>query len=283
MTYIQHIFIGEEKENLLYEKKNLNDNSTNEISISFLGNKTKREESDQEENQIKNEEIKNALNIKIKEDYFKKVYKENISKKKGRKLKYEMNKGIHTKDSDDNKMIKIKTYFGNDFQNFVNIILKNEKMNKLNPIININLKRDFNLELWDKSIKDIYLETKISSKYRYIDQNDNINIINKIYKEENKEIIKLFDLTYGEVFTIFIRDIKSINLELLEKIKESKILDENKFPTIKYFLNLIKEQEKKKGESDEFIDKYIKDIIRLCLNFREWFLDKKGRQRNKEI
>ena len=254
-----------------FDKRDLNDN-TNEKSTSFLEKKTIREESDLDEYLIKNEDIA-VKKIEIKGDNIKKD-----KTKRGRKTKTGNNKEEHTKDSDDNKMCKIKTFFGNNFQDFINLILKNTKLNKLSTIINNNLKKDYNLELWDKSLKDIYLETKISSKYRYADPNNNINIIKKIYEEENEEIIKFLDLTYGEIFEIFIRDINSMNSALQKKIENSEILDNSKFLTIYDFLNKIRKEENK-GESDEFIEKYIEDIIRLSLNFKQWFMAKNGRER----
>ena len=260
---------GEYKENKLKEKKELNDKTIKETSISFLGNKTKREESKTVKNvEINGDKIKNRIEIKG-------------TRKRGRKKKSEIDKGVHTKNSEDNKMIKIKTFFGNNFQKFVNKILRYVELDKLAPKLNENLKRDFNLKLWDKSLKDIYLETNISSKYSSTEPKNNIKLIKKIYEEKNEKIIKFLDLSYGEVFEIFIKDINSMNLELITKIKDSEILDNSKFLTINDFLKKIKEQEKEKGESDEFIDKYITDIKTLCLNFKQWFITKRGRKRIK--
>ena len=260
---------GEYKENQLIEKKELNDNAIKEES-SFLGNKTKREEPKNVKNiEINDEKIKNTIEIKS-------------VKKQGRKKKSEIDKGFHTKNSEDNKMIKIKTFFGNNFQNFVNKILRYAELDKLGPKLNVNLKRDFNLKLWDKSLKDIYLETNISRKYSSTEPKNNIKLIKKIYEEKNDKIIKFLELSYGEVFEIFIKDINTMNLKLIKKIKDSEILDNSKFLTINDFLEKIKDQEKEKGESDEFIDKYITDIKTLCLNFKQWFLTKKGRKRIKK-
>ena len=153
--------------------------------------------------------------------------------------------------------------------------------NKLTFTMNVNSGKDYNLKLWDKPLKDIYLETNISGKYSSTTPENNIKLIEKIYDEKNAEIIKFLDLSYGEVFEIFIKDINTMNLKLKKKIKDSEILDNSKFLTIKDFLNKIKEEEKKKGESDEFIDKYITDIKNLCLNFKQWFISKRGRKKNK--
>ena len=283
---LSSLFDNYKFEHFLKVEKSINDDGIKEISKPYLGNKTKRDEFDLQNYLIKDGDIKTIKNIEIKKDERHDIINEFFNKnkkKRGRKRKSAINKGSHTKDSEDNKMIKIKTFFCNSFQKFVNIILRIVKFDKLDSVIGENLKRDFNLELWDKSLKDIYLETNISSIYSTTNPKNNRDLIKKIYKEENKEIIKILDLSYGEVFEIFIKDIKSINLELFQKIKDSIILDNSKFSTIKDFLDKIKEQEKNKGESEEFIEKYIKDIIRLCLNFRHWFLSKKARQRKKKL
>ena len=114
---------GEYKENKLKEKKELNDNSIKDISKSFLGNKTKREES----KIIKNIEIKVNKNRN-----------RNDIKKRGRKKKFEI-KGSHTKNAEDNKMIKIKMFIINNFHNFLNKILRYVEFDA----ININLNRHF--------------------------------------------------------------------------------------------------------------------------------------------
>ena len=227
-----HFWINLEniKKNKLKEKKEINDNTIKDISKSFLGNKTKREES----KIIKNIEIKVNKNRN-----------RNDIKKRGRKKKFEI-KGSHTKNAEDNKMIKIKTFLINNFHNFLNKILRYVKFDKLTSTMNVNLGKDYNLKLWDKPLKDIYLETNISGKYSSTTPENNIKLIEKIYDEKNAEIIKFLDLSYGEVFEIFIKDINTMNLKLKKKIKDSEILDNSKFLTIKDFLNKIKEEEKKR-------------------------------------
>ena len=51
------------------------------------------------------------------------------------------------------------------------------------------------------------------------------------------------------------------------------------FQDIEAFIYKIYDQEKKKGESEENIKKYIHDIINLCINFEKWFSNKIGRNR----
>ena len=208
--------------------------------------------------------------------------------KVGRKRKEDKTIGIHTKNSEDNKMIKIKTIFGNNLHNFINSFLeKGEKLIKLEPTIHEKLKKDFNIRLWDTPLKTIYLTTNIISKKKK-EKDKNKEIIKKIYEnKDNKyyDIIQLLNLTYGEAFQIFIRNIKPMNLELTNKILNCEILMSSKFPESNDVFNQIILKERRK-ETEEFIDNYIngeKGIKELSINFINWFKNKKGRNRIKNV
>lgn len=158
----------------------------------------------------------------------------------------------HSKYSEDNIIIKIKTFLGNNIHKFLNGLLEKDelKLVKLEPkLFHESLKKEYILKLWNSTLKDIYTNTKISSKYKKISfyENDiNIKIINKIYNEnKNKEVIQILNLTYEEIFNIFIRDIKPMNVELTNKIIGSQILNISKFKTITGFFEEIKTKGKK--------------------------------------
>lgn len=110
----------------------------------------------------------------------------------------------------------------------MNKSLKNKdiKFLKLGSKINKELKRDFNLKLLNRTIRDIYENTEITKKLRKLTKiNSNINkeIISKIYEENIEEqTIKILNLTYFELFQMFRSKIKSISLEL--EIKKNEIL-----------------------------------------------------------
>ena len=74
------------------------------------------------------------------------------------------------------------------------------KFLKLSCKINKELKRDFNLDLLNRTIRDIYENTEISKKLKKLSNiNFNINrkIISKIYEENIEEqTIKILNLTY---------------------------------------------------------------------------------------
>ena len=165
---------------------------------------------------------------------------------------------------------------------------KNYQFLKLDSKISENLKRDYNLMLLNITIKDLYEHSNISTKYRrqikdFSDKNK--FIIKKIYKE-NKEIetIDLLNLTFRELFKIFRRKIKSIDDFILEmRINQIPLLNSPELHDIETFFNEIREQEIDKNEKKEDINEYIDDIKLLCSNYEEWFLNKKGRKRNKKF
>ena len=88
--------------------------------------------------------------------------------KQGRKKKDSNIKGKHNKYSGDNRMRKIKANFVKYINEQLNSKLKNKniKFLKLDSKISENLKKDFNETLMKTKIKDLYLNTEISSKYR---------------------------------------------------------------------------------------------------------------------
>ena len=93
--------------------------------------------------------------------------KNKIEKQKGRKRKGEIDKGIHNKYSEDNIMRKIKSYFVNYCYNLLNRSLKDKNLVfvRLTGNISKNLKKDYNLNLLDRTIKDLYSNSIISGKY----------------------------------------------------------------------------------------------------------------------
>ena len=213
----------------------------------------------------------------------------NLKKTQGRKKKDEKEKGNHTKYSFDNIMRKIKSNFMDFCHKLLNRSIKDRNLQflKLNSKINENLKRDYNIELFKKTIQDLYENSPISCKYRkQIKECSHKNkmIIQEIYKKENEEIeaIKILKLTYGELFQIFRKKIANISPELEDKIKDITLLQNDEFNDINKFFNEIREQEIKKEESLEDIDEYINNVKNLCLTYEDWFNDKKGRNRNKK-
>ena len=196
----------------------------------------------------------------------------------GRKSKNNKLKGIkgkHTKNDKDNIIRKIKSFFGKSLYKYINkSFIGEEQLLKLNIDINRKLKRDYNLELFEMTLRDIYMNTEISDKYKNKDLESNAKTINKIYLEKKEiEVIKILNLTYYEAFEIFINPFKEISYDLKQKIEGTSILNNQQFGNIEILLNNVV----KNKEKNEDIQEYIDDIIYLCINFKQWFKNKTGR------
>lgn len=241
----------------------------------------------EEKENSKNREIKNLKENDTKRMFkIEKVRKEDKEKitQYGRKKQEDKDRGKngdHNRDSEDNKMRKIKSFFGKNLYIFIRDSLRDKKeFLKLEIKINKNLKKDFNEKLFKKKIKDIYLEYDISDKYVHYDKDINQKLIKKIYQEQTETaVIKILDLTYIEAFDIFRRKIigKDIDPELKSKINGTGFLDNKKFKDFECFIGKIREEEKKNSNGD--IEEYINDIKRLCIHFEDWFEKKVGRTR----
>ena len=213
--------------------------------------------------------------------------KKNKAPKYGRKTDKEKkngNNGKHTKKDKDNQMRKIKSFFGKSIYKYLkSSFIEETDLLKLEIDINKNLKRDFNLLLFKRTLKDIYSKSNISYKYKLKNVETNEALINKIYKEKKEiEVIKILNLTYGEIFEIFRQKLtlKPLSSELKSKIQGINILNKERFYNVEIFLKKIREEEKKKGESKKDIEEYIEDIKSLIIGFEDWFSNKIGRDRD---
>ena len=226
------------------QTSNDDDNDKNECN-ELLGKKTIREKKSKDIFEISKSTSTNNESFSNK-------------KSRGRKKKDVIEKGNHTKFTDDNMMRKIKCHFFNHINNSLNNSLTDKKLVflKLDNLINENLKRDYNMELMNKTIKDIYLNSKISNKYKNRKNDSNKELVERIYSE-NKETdtIKILEKEYIELFT-----------ELMEN-------------NIDKFCNEILNKEEKNGLPHEQTSVFFDKMKRLCNNYKDWFEKKRGRER----
>ena len=163
---------------LLNSPKNMKNNSF-EKEVYFI--EISNENSENNENRENNENKENN-------EYNNQVQKKQYGRK-SRDIKLMGVKGNHTKIDNDNMIRKIKSFFGKSLYKYLNrSFIGEEQLLKLNIDINRRLKQDFNVKLFDMKLKDIYLESDISDKYKYKTKEDNIKLINKIYKEQKENI-----------------------------------------------------------------------------------------------
>ena len=181
-------------------------------------------------------------------------------------------------------MRKIKSFFGKSLYKYLkNSFIEETDLLKLEIDINKNLKRDFNLHLFQRTLKDIYSKSNISFKYKLKNVETNEELINRIYKEEKeKEVMKILELTYGEAFEIFRQKLtlKPLSEKIKAKIQGINILNKERFSNVEIFLKKIREEGKRKGESKKDIEEYIEDIKNLVIVFEDWFQNKIGRDRD---
>lgn len=213
-------------------------------------------------------------------------------KNKGRKSFNDESEGKHTKDSEDNMLRKIKSFFVGSFHNYLNSIIENPelKLTKIDFYVCKELKKEFNENLFEATLKLIYMIVNLSDKYSNLIKNEpdkNRKIIERIFNENKEaEAIKILNLNFYEVYQIFISRYCPISPQLRKKIEGTNILISKEFWKLDDFLENIKdkfEKEKRKKKSQENIDEYISKVKNLCLGLKEWFQSKNGRQARKEV
>ena len=200
--------------------------------------------------------------------------------KLGRKKKGSNEIGKHGKKAKDNIANKIKTHF---YNNFTRDLIKDNSINK-----NINLKKlqtkgftsdvskKNNEHLFGKKMAEILKEKPISTKYSKSRRDENKKIIDEIYKEnKEKNVIKILELTYEELFIIYkIKLKKPEDLKKLEEIKdkiEGLILQEknNEYQDFEYFI-----EDLKKKHDPEYIEK----VKTIGLDYKNYFINKNERK-----
>ena len=269
-----------QKEIDFVNNENKVDQATTKFTDKFLGNKRNScQNYSSQKKAVKKPKKEKEVCIEINNEG---------KRKMGRKKKNDSNKGVHSKNTKDNIMRKIKSNFFGFIHNLLNKSLKSEKIKflKLESKINKELKRDFNLKLLNRTIRDIYEKSEISKKLRKlskINSNNNREIISTIYEQNIEEqTIKILNLTYFELFQMFRSKIKSLSLELELKKSEIPLLNTDEFSDINIFFTKIANEEMKNKESQENIDYYVNQVEELCIDYENWFTNKKGRNRIKK-
>ena len=198
------------------------------------------------------------------------LVKESLKEKNDINIKTKLNRGrrkkdaeyntqpIHDKFSEDNLIQKIKTFIFDYILENLNKSLK-YAMNKFYPLskkINSNLKKNFNEELLNRTIYDIYMNSDVNNRYINI-PDVNRNLIKKIYEEK------------VEIDTINILEKKF--KDVLNYIRE-KDLDN--------FMNKFRLRIMKKD--DKLIDSYMKAIEKMLFKYEIHFQTKFGRNLKKK-
>ena len=189
-----------------------------------------------------------------------------LGKKCGRKPKNEpkneKDQFTHSRNTTDNIFNKIKRVIFNYIIEKVNGSLRftYKRFLNFNTDISQNLKKDYNIELMEKTIKQIFEENTPSNRS---------DISNEEVKNKNKLIIKeIFDKN-EETETI-----KILNTKFIDLLKQEE--------TKKYIIDKIKNKVEKKGTktNTENSDDYMEKVRYWVENYENWFYEKRGRKRH---
>jgi len=294
MTLLEHSFSLENSINENFEKNfsqnqinNLSDNPMNDILSSsqiyenvgfefdFDLNNIQELTKDQNNNEEKDNQVftstkitfpkiankindnKEIINIILEES---KNENKNNGKKLGRKRKNEEREAFHTKDRDDNKMRKVKTYIMNFILDYLNksIVYNRKQFLKINKNVNQCLRKDFNMSLMQMTIKDIFVQNKINETYNDFKKERNLNqdLIKEIFeKNEDIETIKILNMKYIDLVIIY-------RTEFLNQ----------------FISDLTKKEIRAEGKKEK-VESYVEQLKYLLLNYEDWFEQKKGKDK----
>ena len=223
-------------------------------------------------NNDNSKENQNNANINEKnddKDNDKTISKDNIGRKRGRSFIL-----LHTKYSRDNIILKLNFLFYRFILDFIHkhMIDKTKFLRKPGYLAIRMNNRIKNERLLTMKISDILSEKEISLKYLFLDKFENRKIIDKIYDEKKeRNVIKILELTFEELFIIFRRKLNDPeDLLKLEKMKdkiEGIDLNENNNQYDDFVIYL----ERYKNDKD-----YIEKITKICLNYEKIMRAKKG-------
>ena len=176
--------------------------------------------------------------------------------KRGRKRDSNSSNPVHTKNTIDNKIRKIRIHgitFGmkliNDCITFQypnsNLALKG-----ISREITSDISIYFILDFFEYTLEQIY-SNPLNSKYKRQDPNSNIKVIEELKKKNNHVINKLLNMKFKELFNLFVESDK-------DKLKKEYGLKE-----AKTFKDLI---DKLKHENKDYIED-LKDVAKKFFNY----------------
>lgn len=182
---------------------------------------------------------------------------QNITKKKRGKhvtsSKYE-----HTKNKNDNRVIKIQSHYFNFIIKFLNDIMKIFKIKyfflPLDHKFKISIKIEHRKSLINKSIKDIVINIPISEKFSKNCKNHNELVYSKLKEEKQSIILDIMDKNYLFLFDkIYYKNIRHLNLNIFGFI-DHEIQLSNK---VNMYIDLINKNENNDLEYQRLMEKCV--------------------------
>ena len=203
--------------------------------------------------------------------------------KRGRKRKRESEKGIHSKNDDDNIIRKIKAHFFKYVNKTLRKTIKSTWHKFENIPYNIIKKssNEYNIHLMNSTIKEIYEESiQHIDKYKRKDYERNKRTLEYLSKEENAEkeekVINLLNLNFIQFFDNF----RNENLRTF--LDEINPLSKNN----KSSINSNNESSIEENLDEKDVNKYLAKVEGICTNFEtlllnKFYSSKKGKKRIK--
>lgn len=197
----------------------------------------------------------NNLNISLPENTITTTQKKLL----GRKCKRSPEERKHNKFYEDNKMRKIKSYYLKFIPQYVNSSLPPEhpQFLKIGKDVNEELKKDYNVDLMDKKLSEIFTESPINGRYSKFknEENHNAKLVEKIFREKTEiKAIEKLNKTYIQVLDI-------MRTKYLAQFKDD-----------------IFKKEIKNGEDEETAKDYVEQLVSLLSRYEPWFKHKTARQ-----
>ena len=176
----------------------------------------------------------------------------------GRKTKGDTEKRKHDKFKPDNQMRKVKSNFVNFLPEYVNssLSLEHPKFLKISKDVNEELGVDYNKNLMNQSLREIFSQNSINGRYskKNFSKSYNADLVEEIY-EKNEE------------------------LEAIEKLNQTyiQVLDYYRKNNFEQFKNYILDKEIKNGEDRKTAIKYADELADLLFGYEDYFNTKTAR------
>ena len=146
------------------------------------------------------------------------------------------------------------------------------------------MKKDKNEDVLKMTIKVILSKQPITTKNKKSNEYENRLIIDKILREKKeKNVMKILELTFKELFIIFRKKLENQADEkemkiIAEKIKGLDLLDNDDYDDVSFLIEDIEKRNKKDQNMNEIeLREYIQNVLMSCIYYEKWFYDKSGR------
>ena len=183
--------------------------------------------------------------------------------KRGRKRDSNSSNPVHTKNTIDNKIRKIRIHAITFGMKLINDCIKYKYPNSnlvlkgISREITSDISIYFILDFFEYTLEQIY-SNPLNTKYKKHDPDYNIKVIEELKKQNNPVINQLLNMKFKELFDLFVESDK-------DKLKKEYGLNEEK--TFEDLINKLHNED----------EEYIKSVREVANNYLDYFKEKKAR------